>query len=134
MSTNQISKPKPNFINNLNQSYDIKITNIYSDLSYIQPHTNQNRFLNPIILCVIKNNRIYNSKIKYVFNITTNNYELCQYHNNKVNRKTSPFNPTFLLLSIGANSSLIIHALRCDKRHLLMQYRIRYSVYALHGF
>ena len=36
---------------------------------------------------------MYNSKIKYVFNSKTNNYELRHYHNNKVNCKTYPLTP-----------------------------------------
>ena len=118
-----ISKPKLNVINILNQSHNITIPNKYSKpITYTTSPTSKSAFPSPIILFAIKNNLLYNSKIKYVFNSKTNNYELRHYHNNKVNWKTFPVTHLFLLLSIGANSSTIAHALICDKQHLIIQY------------
>ena len=68
-----ISKPKLNFINILNQSHNITITNKYSKpITYTTSHTSKSAFPSPIILFAIKNNLLYNSKIKYVFNSTKN--------------------------------------------------------------
>ena len=117
-----IFKPKLNFINILNQYHNIAILNKYSKLiTYTTSPTSKSAFPSPIILFAITNNLLYNSKIKYVFNSKTNNYELRHYHNNTVNWKTFPLTHLFLLLSIGANSSTIAHALIFDK-HLIIRY------------
>ena len=80
-----ISKPKPNFINNLNQSHTIIIPNKYSKpTTYTTSPISKSAFPSPIILFAIKNNLLYNSKIKYV---------LRHYHINKINWKTSPLTP-----------------------------------------
>ena len=51
----KISKPKPNFINNLNQSQDITIPNKYSKhITYITSPTSKSAFPSPIILFAIK--------------------------------------------------------------------------------
>ena len=62
-------------------------------MMYISSPTSKSAFPSPIILFDIKNNLLYNSKIKYVFNSKTKNYELRHYNNNKVNWKTSFLTP-----------------------------------------
>ena len=78
-----ISKPKSNFINNLNQSHNITIPNKYSKpITYTTSPTSKSALSSPIMLFAIKKQSPVQPKIKYVFNNTSNNYELRHYHNN----------------------------------------------------
>ena len=73
----KISKPKPNFINNLNQFHSITIPNKYSKpIKYKILPTSKSAFLSPIILFAIQNNLLYNSKSNTysIVKQTTTNY------------------------------------------------------------